>query len=74
MVIYYLPAEVGQTLYYKNENNQIAFTTITKIEITIKGNTIYLSNNKTLSQKDINKIYFERYADAAKTLNEPSPQ
>lgn len=49
MVIHYLPAEVGQTLYYKNKNNQIAFTTIIKIEITSEGNIIYLSNNKTLS-------------------------
>lgn len=67
MVIYYLPAAVGQTFYYKNENNQIAFTTVVKIEITENKNIIYLSNNKTLSQKDINTIYFERYADAAKS-------
>ena len=64
MVIYYLPAAVGQTLYYKNKNNKIAFTTIVKIEITTNGNTIYLSNNKILSQKDINTIYFENYTDA----------
>ena len=67
MVIYYLPAAVGQTLYYKNKNNKIAFTTVVKIEITTRGNTIYLSNNKTLSQKDINTIYFERYADAVES-------
>lgn len=67
MVIYYLPVAIGQTLYYKNKNNKIAFTTVIKIEITTKGNLIYLSNNKILSQKDINTIYFEEYADAAQS-------
>ena len=69
MVIYYLPVKVGQTLYYKNKQNQISFTTIAKIEITTKGNLIYLDNGQTLSQKDINNIYFESYADAVKAQN-----
>ena len=69
MVIYYLPVKVGQTLYYKNKQNQICFAAIAKIEITTKGNLIYLNNGQTLSQKDINNIYFENYADAVKAQN-----